>query len=42
MPVSWEVLQDLSSRTRSFYLLYPQNRHLAARVLVLVDFLMPN
>jgi len=37
-----EVLPDLSSRTRAFYLLYPQNRHLAARVRALLDFLKPN
>jgi DNA-binding transcriptional LysR family regulator len=37
-----EVLQPLAGRTRPFYLLYPQNRHLAARVRVLVDYLMLN
>ncbi len=35
-----EVLQPYAGRTRSFYLLYPQNKHLAAKVRVLVDFLM--
>ena len=34
-----EVLPELAGRSRSFYLLYPQNRNLAARVRVLVDFL---
>jgi DNA-binding transcriptional LysR family regulator len=37
-----EVLQPFAGRTRPFYVLYPQNRHLAARVRVLVDFLMNN
>jgi DNA-binding transcriptional LysR family regulator len=35
-----EVLASHAGCTRPFYLLYPQNRHLAARVRVLVDFLM--
>jgi DNA-binding transcriptional LysR family regulator len=35
-----EVLQPFAGRTRSFYLLYPQNKHLAAKVRVLVDFLI--
>lgn len=34
-----EILQAFAGRTRPFYLLYPHNRHLAARVRVLVDFL---
>jgi DNA-binding transcriptional LysR family regulator len=37
-----EVLQPFAGRTRPFYVLYPQNRHLAARVRVLVDYLMLN
>jgi DNA-binding transcriptional LysR family regulator len=37
-----EVLQPFAGRTRPFYVLYPQNRHLAARVRVLVDYLMAN
>jgi DNA-binding transcriptional LysR family regulator len=35
-----EVLQPFAGRTRPFYVLYPQNRHLAARVRVLVDYLI--
>ncbi len=35
-----EVLTDYAGRSRPFYLLYPQNKHLAAKVRVLVDFLM--
>ena len=35
-----EVLPQLSGRSRPFYLLYPHNRHLSARVRVLVDYLM--
>jgi DNA-binding transcriptional LysR family regulator len=34
------VLTQHAGRTRPFYLLYPQNRHLSARVRVLVDFLL--
>ena len=34
-----EVLKDFSGCTRPFYLLYPQNRHLSAKVRALVDFL---
>ncbi len=37
-----EVLQPFAGRSRPFYVLYPQNRHLAARVRVLVDFLIQN
>jgi DNA-binding transcriptional LysR family regulator len=37
-----DVLKDFAGRTRSFYLLYPQNRHLAARVRALVEFLVSN
>ena len=36
-----EVLKPFSGCTRPFYLLYPQNRHLSAKVRSLVDFLMP-
>jgi DNA-binding transcriptional LysR family regulator len=32
-------LQPYAGRTRPFYLLYPQNKHLASKVRVLVDFL---
>jgi DNA-binding transcriptional LysR family regulator len=35
-----EVLPSLSGRTRPFFLIYPQNRHLSARVRALVDFLI--
>jgi DNA-binding transcriptional LysR family regulator len=35
-----EVLQPFAGRTRPFYVLYPQNRQLAVRVRVLVDYLM--
>jgi DNA-binding transcriptional LysR family regulator len=34
-----QVLPDYAGRTRPFYLIYPQNRHLSARVRALVDFL---
>jgi DNA-binding transcriptional LysR family regulator len=34
-----EVLQPFAGRSRPFYILYPQNRQLSARVRVLVDFL---
>jgi DNA-binding transcriptional LysR family regulator len=37
-----EVLQPFTGRSRPFYVLYPQNRHLAARVRVLVEYLMAN
>jgi DNA-binding transcriptional LysR family regulator len=37
-----EVLQPFAGRVRQFYVLYPQNRHLAARVRVLVDYLLSN
>jgi DNA-binding transcriptional LysR family regulator len=35
-----EVLQPFAGRTRPFYVLYQQNRQLAVRVRVLVDYLM--
>jgi DNA-binding transcriptional LysR family regulator len=35
-----EVLSEYAGRTRPFYLIYPQNRHLSARVRALVDFLI--
>ena len=35
-----EVLKPFAGCTRAFYLLYPQNRHLAATVRALVDFLV--
>jgi DNA-binding transcriptional LysR family regulator len=35
-----EVLAGYSGRTRPFYLIYPQNRHLSVRVRALVDFLI--
>lgn len=35
-----EVLPEYAGRTRPFYLIYPQNRHLSARVRALVDFLI--
>ncbi len=34
-----EVLQDAGGRSRSFHVLYPQNRHLSARVRAFVDYL---
>lgn len=34
------VLPEINGCTRPFYLLYPHNRHLSARVRVLVDFLV--
>ena len=37
-----EVLKDFAGRTRPFYLLYPQNRHLSVKVRALVDFLTPS
>lgn len=39
-PELQEVMQDHAGRTRAFYLLYPHNRHLAARVRALVAFLL--
>jgi DNA-binding transcriptional LysR family regulator len=36
-----EVLKPFAGCTRPFYLLYPQNKHLAATVRALVDFLAP-
>jgi DNA-binding transcriptional LysR family regulator len=36
----YEVLQAHAGRTRAFYLLYPQNKHLSARVRALVEFLL--
>jgi DNA-binding transcriptional LysR family regulator len=35
-----QVLQAYAGRTRPFYVLYPQNRHLSARVRALVEFLI--
>lgn len=35
-----EVLTECAGRTRSFNMLYPQNRHLSARVRCFVDFLI--
>jgi DNA-binding transcriptional LysR family regulator len=35
-----EVLKLFAGRSRPFYVLYPQNKHLSARVRALVDFLM--
>jgi DNA-binding transcriptional LysR family regulator len=35
-----EVLRAFSGRIRPFYILYPQNRRLAAKVRVMVDFLV--
>lgn len=35
-----EVLKSLAGRTRPFSVLYPQNRHLSARVRAFVDFLL--
>jgi DNA-binding transcriptional LysR family regulator len=35
-----EVLKSFAGRSRPFYILYPQNRQLSARVRVLVDFLV--
>jgi DNA-binding transcriptional LysR family regulator len=37
-----EVLQNNCGRSRPFYLLYPQNRHLSAKVRVFIDFLLAN
>ncbi len=35
-----EVLQPAAGRSRPFYVLYPQNRHLSARVRAFVDYLV--
>lgn len=35
-----EVLADFAGRSRQFSILYPQNRHLSARVRAFVDFLL--
>lgn len=35
-----EVLKPLAGRTRPFHILYPQNRHLSARVRALVEFVL--
>lgn len=35
-----EVLKPFAGRSRPFYLLYPQNRHLSSKVRALVDFLI--
>lgn len=35
-----EVLQGAGVRTRRFSILYPQNRHLSARVRAFVDFIV--
>jgi DNA-binding transcriptional LysR family regulator len=37
-----EVLADHAGRSKPFYLLYPQNKHLATKVRVLVEFLVKN
>jgi DNA-binding transcriptional LysR family regulator len=37
-----EVLTDHAGRSKPFYLLYPQNKHLATKVRVLVEFLVKN
>lgn len=34
-----EILQPFGGRSRPFSMLYPQNRHLSAKVRVFVDFL---
>jgi len=34
-----EVMQSIGGRSRSFHVLYPHNRHLAARVRAFVDYL---
>jgi DNA-binding transcriptional LysR family regulator len=36
----FEVLPEYAGRTRPFFLIYPQNRHLSARVRALVDYLI--
>ena len=36
-----EVLTPFAGCSRPFYLLYPQNRHLSAKVRAMVDFLIP-
>ena len=35
-----EVLQPFGGRSRPFSILYPQNRHLSAKVRAFVDFLL--
>ncbi|WP_342320941.1 LysR substrate-binding domain-containing protein [Kosakonia sp. BYX6] len=35
-----EVMQEMGGRVRPFYILYPQNRHLSARVRAFVDYLV--
>ncbi len=35
-----EVMQPFGGRSRPFYVLYPQNRHLSARVRAFVDYLL--
>lgn len=35
-----EVMQEMAGRSRPFYLLYPQNRHLSARVRAFADYLV--
>ena len=35
-----EVLSSLRGRSRPFYVLYPQNRHLSPKVRAFVDFLL--
>jgi DNA-binding transcriptional LysR family regulator len=37
-----EILKHSGGRTRPFYLLYPQNKHLSAKVRALTDFLSAN
>jgi DNA-binding transcriptional LysR family regulator len=37
----FEVMGKFSGRSRPFYLLYPQDKHLSARVRAFVDFLVP-
>ena len=37
-----EVLQAYGGRSRQFSLMYPQNRHLSARVKAFVDFMRNN
>jgi DNA-binding transcriptional LysR family regulator len=34
-----EVLQDYAGRSKPFSVLYPQNRHLSAKVRTFIDFL---
>lgn len=35
-----EVLQEAGGRSRPFHVLYPQNRHLSARVRVFIDYML--